>query len=73
LGLYEQPFRLPLASLLDAGWGAALVYLLGCVLTAILITFGAPFWHDLVGTLSAVSSRRREPGEPPPPRREEAP
>ncbi len=31
--------------------GTVLRYLLGCLLTALLISFGAPVWHDLARTL----------------------
>lgn len=29
------------------GWAARMHYLAGCLLTALLISFGAPFWNDL--------------------------
>jgi hypothetical protein len=43
-------------------------FLVGCLLTAILISFGAPFWNDLTGALlrlnrGAVTERPREPGD----------
>lgn len=66
-GSLAEPFLLPLASLREAGPEGILAYLAGCILTAILLTFGAPFWHDLAGAVAAVSSRRRSPGEPAPP------
>jgi hypothetical protein len=30
-------------------------FLFGCMLTAILITFGAPFWNDLSSTLLRIA------------------
>ncbi len=30
------------------------MYLLGCLLTALLIGFGAPFWNDLTGAVLRV-------------------
>lgn len=44
------------------------LFLIGCLLTAILISFGAPFWNDVTGALlrlsrGAVTERPREPGE----------
>lgn len=33
-------------------------YLLGCLVTALLVSFGAPFWNDLVGALSRAARQR---------------
>lgn len=65
------PYMIDLGGVLEGGVRGVLGYLVGCVLTAILITFGAPFWHDLVGALSAASSQRRPPDGRSPTEREE--
>jgi hypothetical protein len=39
-------------NLWQKGWIAILRFLFGCVITSLLITFGAPFWNDLLGTLT---------------------
>ena len=44
---------------------AVLTYLLGCLLTAVLVSFGAPFWNDLAGALNRLQQERR--AYPPPP------
>ena len=37
------------------GWlGEMSYYLFGCVITAILICFGAPFWNDLAKSLLRI-------------------
>jgi len=41
-------------------WGKA-SYLFGCVITAVLVSFGAPFWNDLLGAIL----RLRRPAGPP--------
>jgi hypothetical protein len=44
-------------------------YLLGCLLTAVLVSFGAPFWNDLVGALAnknRSAPRPRPTAEPAP-------
>jgi hypothetical protein len=48
------------------GLGATGRYLLGCLLTTLLVSFGAPFWNDLASMLlrlqKGVSLPRREEG-----------
>ena len=39
------------------------VYLLGCLLTSLLISFGAPFWNDLSGALLRVAKGSSIPVE----------
>lgn len=39
----------------DGGFRWSLGYLLGCLVTALLISFGAPFWNDVAGALLRVS------------------
>lgn len=50
------------------GWWMVLRYVFGCMLTALLISFGAPFWNDLAGALFRIQGRLRGAGAP---RREE--
>ena len=38
-------------AMLAAGPGKVAGFLLGCALTALLVSFGAPFWHDLARAL----------------------
>lgn len=33
-------------------------YIFGCLVTALLVSFGAPFWNDLVGALSRAARQR---------------
>lgn len=47
--------------------GISVSYLLGCLLTAVLITFGAPFWNDVSSALLRVarpSSRQQNRAAP---------
>lgn len=53
----RAPFRVQLANV-TGSLGGALAYLLWCALTAFLISFGAPFWHDVVSMLGRVGARR---------------
>jgi len=46
------------------GLGASLRYLLGSLLTAILVSFGAPFWNDAVGALARLQ-KKPEPAAAP--------
>jgi len=41
--------------------GKALAYLAECLVTALLISFGAPFWNDVAGALLRVSKGPAEP------------
>jgi hypothetical protein len=45
----------------DGGWSAGFRYLLGCLLTAILVSFGAPFLNDLTKTLLRSSRSNTQP------------
>ncbi|MGQ0703941.1 MAG: hypothetical protein ACT4PM_12480 [Gemmatimonadales bacterium] len=38
-----------------ATWRAGVFYLIGCLSTTLLVTFGAPFWNDLAGALLRVA------------------
>ena len=54
------------------GWGAFFNKLLGLFISGLLISFGAPFWHDLLSSFSGLKKvlqerERRKPGVPPPP------
>ena len=40
------------------GWMGIPRYLLGCILTALLISFGAPFWNDLADSLLSLKRRK---------------
>jgi hypothetical protein len=42
------------------GCGAGLWYLFGCLVTALMISFGAPFWNDVAG---AVLRFQRNPSK----------
>jgi len=49
------------------GWGAFFNKLLGLFISGLLISFGAPFWHDLLSSLSGLKKilqekERRKPG-----------
>jgi hypothetical protein len=44
-----------LKRLAEAKFGENLLRLLGCLLTALLASFGAPFWNDLAGTLTRLN------------------
>lgn len=48
-----------------AGWLARGEYLFGCLLTALLVSFGAPFWNDLTKSLVKVQRERHKPINPP--------
>jgi hypothetical protein len=50
----------------SASWPGRAWYVLGSLLTAVLLSFGAPFWNDLVGALSnrnRGAPRPRAPAE----------
>lgn len=54
------------------GWGAFLNKLLGLFISGLLISFGAPFWHDLLSSFSGLKKilqekERRKTGVPPTP------
>jgi hypothetical protein len=54
------------------GWSTFLNKLLGLFISGLLISFGAPFWHDLLSSLSGLKKmlqekERGKPGVPPPP------
>ena len=54
------------------GWSAFFNKLLGLFISGLLISFGAPFWHDLLSSFSGLKKilqekERRKPGVPPPP------
>lgn len=38
-----------------ATWPSGLFYLLGSLITTLLVTFGAPFWNDLAGALLRIA------------------
>ena len=46
-------------NLVEQGWIAASRYIFGCLLTALLISFGAPLWNDLAGVFGVL--KRGEP------------
>lgn len=52
-------------------WDTRVWYLLGSLMTAVLISFGAPFWNDLLGTL--IRMRRGTPSSATPPPAPEGP
>lgn len=41
--------------------GRGALYLLECLITALLISFGAPFWNDLAGSLLRLQRGTRDP------------
>ena len=43
---------------------AAVLYVLGCLVTGLLISFGAPFWNDLLGALSGKARTVLISGDP---------
>lgn len=47
------------------GWTAMLNYLLGCLATALLISFGAPFWNDIAGSLLRLQKSPPRQDDPP--------
>jgi hypothetical protein len=54
------------------GWGDFFNKLLGLFISGLLISFGAPFWHDLLSSFSGLKKmlqerERRRPGLPTPP------
>ncbi|MBW1717744.1 MAG: hypothetical protein JRJ77_18360 [Deltaproteobacteria bacterium] len=54
------------------GWGAFFNKLLGLFISGLLISFGAPFWHDLLSSFTGLRRRleereKRKEGSPPPP------
>jgi hypothetical protein len=54
------------------GWGAFFNKLLGLFISGLLISFGAPFWHDLLSSFSGLrkilqEKERRKPAVPSPP------
>jgi hypothetical protein len=64
--------RMPLAGFEVFGTtnlGGRIWFLLGCLLTAVLVSFGAPFWNDLVGALANKNrgAPPRAPATTPPP------
>jgi len=50
-------YRPALNELFGQGPWASLRYMLGSLLTALLVSFGAPFWNDAVGTLARLQKR----------------
>ncbi len=52
-------------------WPGRLLYVLGCLLTALLVSFGAPFWNDIVGAIwrlkqngdSSRGATKKQPSE----------
>ena len=42
-----------------SGWILTLRYFFGCLITAVLVSFGAPFWHDLAKALLRLQQGRR--------------
>jgi len=54
------------------GWGDFFNKVLGLFISGLLISFGAPFWHDLLSSFSGLRKilqerERRKPGVPTPP------
>jgi hypothetical protein len=52
-------------------WGAFINKLLGIFMSGLFISFGAPFWRDLLSSFSGRKKilqvkERRKPGVPPP-------
>jgi hypothetical protein len=48
------------------GFWSKVLYVVGCLLTALLVSFGAPFWNDLVGTLLRFKQRSASSASPSP-------
>jgi hypothetical protein len=48
------------------GFWSKVLYVVGCLLTAVLVSFGAPFWNDLVGTLLRFKQRPASGASPSP-------
>jgi hypothetical protein len=48
---------------LDDGAGRAVLTLLGWILTAVAVSFGAPFWFDSLSKLGSLRTAGRRPGE----------
>ncbi|MEV6487232.1 hypothetical protein AB0M20_01140 [Actinoplanes sp. NPDC051633] len=51
------------SSTLHAGLGTILLTLLGWLLTAVAVAFGAPFWFDALSKLGSLRTAGRRPGE----------
>lgn len=60
-GDVATPFASFLEEIQKGDGGHLLMYLLGCLLTAILLSFGAPFWNDLLKLLPTVQRGRPAP------------
>lgn len=59
--------RWTLAALTEPFRKNAALYVLGCVITAVLVSFGAPFWNDLAGALLRLNKGPAAPAAGPPP------
>ena len=55
------------ASLRQAGVDGVLLTILGWLLTAVAVSFGAPFWFDALSKLGSLRTAGRRPGENGPP------
>ncbi len=51
-------------TLVEAGLLAVVLHLLGWLLTAAAVSFGAPFWFDALSKLGSLRTAGRRPGEP---------
>jgi hypothetical protein len=47
-----------ISNLWKQGWWESLRYLFGCLATALLVSFGAPFWNDLTSLLLRIQKSR---------------
>jgi hypothetical protein len=43
----------------EKGWDASFRFLFGCLVTALLVSFGAPFWNDLASALLRLQKGRK--------------
>jgi hypothetical protein len=53
-------YRPVLGDILAQGAWPTLRYLFGCLLTALLVSFGAPFWNDILGKVSRLQKTPRD-------------
>jgi hypothetical protein len=55
--------------LIGPDWGTLLLWVFGCLITAVFVALGAPFWFDVLGKVSKVraAGEVRKPEPPPAP------